>query len=257
MAPTTSRSDPRAMPPTSGPKVSLKRGTRLPKKAWLSSATMLRESHASVLGVRTPGLPKRCCLSACQGDGKAGDGLAGLMAWRGGHKASDLKAGASRKISQIALGVTPAALGTEFESGCVRLFHGEKKETIRMEAGMGGLKHSCQITQIYERVGRQDQVVSESGSRKCGLQIGNGQIVINISGSGFFDHGGRQIDPVQPGGPPAESHPRQAGAAAQIEDRKLAFYGRSGSRRRSDARHHHRRQVQQDLRRGIAQLADH
>src|ERR1700722_4405029 len=246
MAPITTRAEPKAMLATSGPRGGLNRGTRVPKKSWLSSATMLRKSLGSVLGVETPDGPKRCPFSTRQGDGKAFDGLSGLMAWRGGNKAQDLETGASCKISQIALAVTPAALGAELESVSVRLFHGEKKEAVRMEAGMRGLKAARKIAEVYERVGRQDQVVAKSGPGKCGFQVGNGETVVNLPSPGLPDHCRRQIHPIEPGRQRPERRPRQASAATQIQDCQ-SF----------PPRHHHRRQVQKDLRRGITQLANH
>src|SRR5476651_1128266 len=109
MEPSTSTAAPRAMPPTSWPRFNFRRGSfrreAWPKSVVLSSVTMLRKAHLSLLGNATHDRAKRCLLfsrlpSNFKGCGETVDGLVCLAAWRGGHKSSHRETGAGGEAAQ-------------------------------------------------------------------------------------------------------------------------------------------------------------
>src|SRR3954465_11524897 len=130
MAPRTSITAPSAMTLTSGARVMRKRMRPSSNTAELSSAVMSVEPQWDILGIQRASRAKRRVLGPRKRHGEAIDGLVCLTTWRGRHKTGNGEAGTLSKTSQIGFAVTPAALGSKFESVAVRFLHGEEDVTI-------------------------------------------------------------------------------------------------------------------------------
>ena len=115
----------------------------------------------------------------------------------------------------------PAALGTKLEPLAILGFRGEKKITIRRQTCAKRTKQASQIAQINQRIGGQDQIVTPGGQ---GFDIAHDQVIINAPQARFCDHGGRKIDASPAARPCPETSPRQARAAAQIENGQPLFF---------------------------------
>src|SRR5271168_4398563 len=119
----------------------------------------------------------------------------------------------------------PAALGSKFVTIAVFPLNSEEKNAVGRKRLRGGAKQRHKIAQVDERVGGEDQIVDAIRFAERSLDVSDTNLVIDLSRARLLDHGGAQIDAVEARGQIAKRKAREARAAAEIENRKLAAMG--------------------------------